>query len=141
MQRADVIRLAVPVAPRSHWRELARNPALFVWVLSLLLSPLYVFKAGMPQPGDWLVVLLIPAATFTWKGALERRSARMVRALVWFTLWVFVVNYAWALVLWKWKDPKDFILHPFFYLFNAAVFVCALILARRSTVSLSAQSR
>jgi hypothetical protein len=132
MQRAEVVREAGTVPSRSHWRELRKNPALVVWVLFLMLSPLYVFNAGMPQPGDWLVLVLVPATLFSWKGTLDRQSTRTVRALLWFTFWVFVVNYAWALVLGKWKDPKDFILHPFFYFFNSAVFLCSLILARRN---------
>ena len=38
----------------------------------------------------------------------------------------------WALVLGRWGSPKDFIVHPFFYFFNSAVFLCALILARKN---------
>jgi hypothetical protein len=117
---------------RSHWRELARNPALIVWVLFLVLSPVYVVASGLPQPGDWLVLILLPITLFTWNGALERDSSRMVRALVWFTVWVVVINYGWALVLWKWRQPKDFLIHPFFYFFNSAVFLCALVIARRN---------
>ena len=117
---------------RSHWRELSRNPAMVVWVLFLVLSPLHVFGAGLPQPGDFLVLVLVPATMFNWKGTLDRQSTRMVRPLIWFTLWVFVINYAWAFILSRWNDPKDFILHPFFYFFNSAVFLCALILARRN---------
>jgi hypothetical protein len=89
-------------------------------------------RSGLPQPGDWLVVLMLPVTLASWNGVLDRASSRMVRALMWFTLWVFVVNYAWALVLGRWSSPKDFILHPFFYFFNSAVFLCALILARRN---------
>jgi len=120
-----------PSAP-NHWREFRRNPAIVLWVLFLLLTPVYVFNSGLPQPGDWLVVALVPFTIATWKGTLDRDSAHVMRALVWFTIWVFVVNYAWALVLGMWSDRKNFILHPFFYLFNSSVFLCALILARRN---------
>jgi hypothetical protein len=123
---------AAEIAPRSHWRELSRNPALVIWVLFIVLSPLYVVSSGLPQPGDWLVLLLLPVTLFTWNGRLDRTSSRMVRALFWFTVWVFVVNYGWALILGKWKSPKDFVIHPFFYFFNSSVFVCALIIARRN---------
>lgn len=114
------------------WREVLNRPALMVWVLFLLLTPVYVFSSGLPQPGDWLVVLLVPVTLFHWNGTLDRESTRIIRALLWFTVWVFVINYGWALVLGRWKDPKDFILHPFFYFFNSAVFLCSLILARRN---------
>jgi len=125
------MRTAETAIRQSHWRELLRSPALMIWALSLLLTPVHVVRSGMPQPGDWLIVLLVPLALIGWRGSLEKRHSRMLRALMWFTLWVFAVNYAWALILWKWNDPKNFILHPFFYFFNAAVFLCSLILARR----------
>jgi hypothetical protein len=132
MQRAEVVRDAGTLNARGHWRELTRQPALVIWVLFLLLSPLYIVSSGLPQPGDWLVLLLLPVTLFTWNGALDKSSARMIRALIWFTVWVFVVNYAWALVLGKWRSPKDFIIHPFFYFFNSAVFLCALVIARKN---------
>lgn len=114
----------------NHWGELGRHPALVLWVLFLLLNPVYVIPSGLPQPGDWLVLLLLPVTLFSWNGVLAPPERRMVRALVWFTLWVFVVNFAWALIL-GWNSPKDFILHPFFYFFNSSVFFCALVLSRR----------
>jgi hypothetical protein len=132
MQRAEVVREAGTVVGRNHWRELLRNPALVVWVLFLLLSPLYVVSSGLPQPGDWLVLLLLPVTLFTWNGSLDKSSARMIRALIWFTVWVFLVNYGWALILGKWTSTKDFIIHPFFYFFNSSVFLCALIIARKN---------
>jgi hypothetical protein len=127
--------LASGTAASSYARDLVQRPSLWVWTLFLLLSPLYVFKPGLPQPGDWLVLALVPATLLGWNGRLERSDARTVRALIWFTAWVFVVNYAWAIVLWKWTDRKDFVLHPFFYFFNTAVFVCSLILARRNRLA------
>lgn len=115
-----------------HWRDLANSPALVVWVLFLLLSPVYVVRSGLPQPGDWLVLVMLPVTLFSWNGTLDRQSSAIVRALIWFTLWVFAVNYGWALVLGRWTTPKDFVIHPFFYFFNAAVFLCALVLARKN---------
>ena len=117
--------------PMHHWRLVFQQPALFVWMLFVLLTPLHVVPSGLPQPGDWLVIVLVPVVLLGWKGTLDTPSARMVRPLLWFTVWVCVVNYAWAFVLGRWNDPKDFLIHPLFYLFNAGVFVCALILARR----------
>ena len=108
-----------------YLRDLFRDPLLLVWSLFVLLSPLYVFPSGLPQPGDMLVLLLAPLALARWDGRLDRQSSKMVRPLIWFTAWVFVVNYTWALVLWKWNEPKNFILHPAFYIFNAAVFLSA----------------
>jgi len=33
-------------------RTVLRTPALGVWCLFLLTSPIYVFESGLPQPGD-----------------------------------------------------------------------------------------
>jgi len=75
------------------------------------------------------VILLTPLALVTWSGRLARDDARTVKALLLFTGWVFLVNYAWSLVLGK-LGLKDFGLHPFFYAFNAAVFVSAIVIAK-----------
>jgi hypothetical protein len=113
------------------WQHVLRNPALMVWCLFLLLTPLYIAPSGLPQPGDALVFLLVPLALAAWDGRLDKQTGRTFRALVWFTVWVFVVNYGWALVLWRWSKPKDFLIHPLFYIFNVAVFFAALVIARR----------
>lgn len=115
----------------AHWRFAFTNPGMFLWAWFVLLTPVHVVASGLPQPGDWLVVLMAPVVFFTWKGGLDRSSARMVRPLMWFTLWVTVVNFAWAIILGRFNDPKDFLIHPLFYAFNAAVFLCGLIIARR----------
>ncbi|HEX4354826.1 MAG TPA: hypothetical protein VHZ95_17970, partial [Polyangiales bacterium] len=78
-----------------------------------------------------LVFLLVPAALLARDRRLDRTTWATVRALLWFTLWVALVNYAWAFVLWKWDRLKDFIIHPFFYAFNAALFYSGLVIARR----------
>jgi hypothetical protein len=112
------------------WITGLRRPAIVVWCLFVLLNPLYIAPSGLPQPGDALVFPLVPLALYSWDGKLDRDSARILRALLWFTLWVCAVNYGWATVLWKWDNRKDFILHPAFYIFNAAVLFSALLIAR-----------
>jgi hypothetical protein len=130
MARAEIMREAGMRSRSRHWREVTRRPVLMLWVLFLVLNPLYVVKSGLPQPGDWLVLLLLPVTLLSWNGALDRESTRMVRALFWFTAWVFVVNYAWALILGV-RSPKDFVIHPLFYFFNSSVFLCVLVIARK----------
>jgi hypothetical protein len=104
---------------------------MFAWVLFILLGPYYLVGNGLPQPGDWLVVLLTPLALASWNGRLSVRHSRTVKALFVFTVWVALVNWGWATVLWKWNNKFDYLLHPVFYAFNAAVFLSALIIARR----------
>jgi hypothetical protein len=114
-------------------RSIAVQPALLLWSLYVLLFPIYVFKSGVPQPGDLLVLMLLPVTLWGWDGRLHRPSARALRALALFTLWVIVVNYTWAAILGKWGlfGKDTFILVPTFYLYNAAVFLVLLILYQR----------
>jgi hypothetical protein len=121
-----------PIAPKRYSaRELMAQPALIVWCLYLILTPFYVIASGLPQPGDALVFVLVPLALARWDGKLDRETMRPLRALMWFTGWVFLVNFVWACVQWKWSNPKDFVIHPFFYAYNVAVLFSAVILAKR----------
>lgn len=103
---------------------------MLVWCLTLILTPFYVVDSGLPQPGDALVILLLPLSLARWDGRFDKPTSRMLRALLWFTAWVVVVNLAWAFVQWSWANPKNFVMHPLFYIYNAAVLISALILAR-----------
>jgi hypothetical protein len=121
------------VPPRQHGviRQIVRRPTLVVWALFVLASPFYVVRSGLPQPGDLLVLVLAPLAIAEWDRRIDRPTSRAIRLLVWFTAWVAIVNYGWAFVLWKWTEYRDFLIHPLFYLFNLAVFVSAILIARR----------
>jgi hypothetical protein len=114
----------------SHWQAVLREPALLIWCLFIALTPLYIMPSGLPQPADLLVLLLVPVALAAWDGKLDRSSSRVLRRLIVLTAWVFVVNYAWALILWKWSQPGDYLIHPLFYFFNLCVVFAALVLAR-----------
>ncbi len=108
-----------------------RRPSLLVWCAFVFFIPLYIAPSGLPQPSDALVFLLVPLALASWDGRMDASTARTLKALLWFTLWVFVVDYAWAIILWKWTRLKDFLIHPFYLIFNVLVFFSALVIARR----------
>ena len=63
-----------------------RRPALVTWAIYLLVIPLYILPSGLPQPGDLLVLLVVPLALQHWNGKLGRDTRSTVRALMWFTL-------------------------------------------------------
>jgi hypothetical protein len=120
---------------RSHtatWRRYA-HPALIAWAVYLFLVPFYVFKSGLPQPGDMFVVLLVPIALRGWNGKLPPSILTPMRALLWFTLWVVVVDYAWAFILGNFGlfGTDTFILFPLYYIYNAMLFLVGLILYRQ----------
>jgi hypothetical protein len=134
LEMTEDARLAAPASvpparARSTWQQISRRPALLCWCLFILLSPLYIFPVGMPQPADMLLFLLAPLALAGWDKKLDRSAARTVRALVWFTIWVAIVNYTWAVVLWT-ATRRDFVVHPLYYIFNLLMFVVAIVIAR-----------
>lgn len=114
------------------WREL-RQPALLVWALYLFLVPFYIFKSGLPQPGDIMIIVLVPVAFRHWNGKLPRASRVALRPLLYFTLWVCIVDYAWALLLGNFAlfGPDTFVMFPLYYIYNALLFVVALVLYQR----------
>jgi hypothetical protein len=112
-------------------REILRSPALLLWCLYILLTPFYIAPNGLPQPGDALIFLLVPASLIGWNGRLHRTLSKPLRPLLWFLVWVFIVNYGWAAILWKWGNFKDYLAYPVFYSFNALVLFCALVTYQR----------
>ena len=117
----------------STWRQVMRRPALVTWAIYLVLFPLYIFRSGLPQPGDVLVLLLIPLALQHWNGRLGRDMRSTVRSLMWFTLWVCLVDYTWVFVMGSFSvfGPDSFMLFPLYYIYNALIFLVALVLYRR----------
>jgi hypothetical protein len=110
-----------------------RRPALVTWAIYLLLIPLYIFHSGLPQPGDLLVLLVIPLALQHWNGKLGRDMRGTVRALLWFTLWVCLVDVTWMVATGSFTvfGTDSFLLYPLYYIYNALIFVAALVLYRR----------
>ena len=58
-----------------------RRPALVTWAIYLLFIPLYIFPSGLPQPGDLLVLVVVPLALQHWNGQMGRDMRATVRAL------------------------------------------------------------
>lgn len=110
-----------------------RNPALITWAAYIFLVPLYIFKSGLPQPGDAFVLILIPIGLHGWNGRLGHDMRSVLRALVWFTLWVCLVDYAWMFWTGNFSvfGPDSFLLYPLYYIYNALIFLIAIVLYRR----------
>lgn len=108
--------------------RLLRRPVLFVWALYLLLVPFYLVSGGLPQPGDALILLLVPLSLAGWDGRLQRDAVRILRPLFWFTAWVLVLNLVWAVVL---STYFRSVLFSLYYVYNFAFLLSALILYQR----------
>lgn len=111
-----------------RFRRLLREPVLLVWACYVLLTPFYLFAGGLPQPGDALIVILVPMAFAYWNGRLPRNTVRTLRPLLWFTIWVILVSVTWAAILWEWGAN---LLYPLYYFYNTAFFFAALVLHQR----------
>lgn len=117
-----------PVSSKlASMREVLREPVLVAWVLFILLIPFYVGESGLPQPGNGLLVVIVPLAISKWNGKMQTGVVRILRPLIWFTLWACVVNYGWALINDKWQ-LSAYALFPIYYIFNAILFVTALVI-------------
>jgi hypothetical protein len=123
-------------AAPSFWtlaRDSVRDPTIALWSVYILLTPVYVATSGLPQPGDLLVLFLVPAGLMRWDGRLPGHQRDVLRALLMFTAWVIVVNVAWSTVdnIWTIDLKRGFALSPIFYIYNVLVFLTALALYRR----------
>jgi hypothetical protein len=110
-----------------------REPMLGFWALYVFLFPVYVFGNGLPQPGDLLIFVMAPVALVSLPPRLSRAGVKPTRALLWFTAYVVLVDFAWAVLLDAYSlDAKvSPIFTPIFYLYNVFFFVIALALYDR----------
>ncbi|MGE3457549.1 MAG: hypothetical protein AB7O24_20715 [Kofleriaceae bacterium] len=110
--------------------DLMRQPVLLLWAIYILATPLYIWRSGLPQPGDYLVILIAPMALSAWNGRFSGPVVRTIRALGWFTVYVIVSNVVWTLILqaYSLSLKHGFGLSPVFYIFNALVFIVVLAL-------------
>lgn len=118
-------------ARSSAIRQVLTRPGLLTWALFVLAVPFYVLPSGLPQPGDILIAPLLAAAFYGWSGRLPRAFTRTVRAMFAFVLWVMVVNYTWALAVGNFTILKSYAIFPIYYVYNASVFLVALVLYQR----------
>jgi hypothetical protein len=117
----------------SNLRQMMQQPSLVVWGTYVFLIPLYLFKSGLPQPGDLFIVVLVPVVLSRWNGRLTRDATLAIRPLLWFTIWVCVVDYTWALITGNFGvfGADTFLLFPIYYVYNFFIFLVAVILYRR----------
>jgi len=109
------------------------SPTLVAWALLIFAMPFYVVKSGLPQPGNLLIVVVAPLSLFTWNGRLSSRFTSAVKWLWWFTVWVFVVDVGWTLVLGTWttSGADSTLVFPIYYVYNFLVVLVALVLYQR----------
>ena len=99
----------------------------------LFVQPFYVLPAGLPQPGDALLLPLAPIVLHGWDRRLSPGALRVLKSLAQFTAWVAIVDYAWVVLLGNWKvtGVDGMLLFPLYYVYNLILVFLALVLYRR----------
>jgi hypothetical protein len=126
--KPEVVSAAARRAERKREFKEVLRPALFIWCVFVVTIPFYLFESGLPQPGNLLVLVLIPFA-FKYRRLLPPELKPTLSALAWFVVWVCLVNFGWALVMGKWAIR--YTVFPFYYVFNLCVVFIAFVAYRR----------
>ncbi len=113
--------------------QIRRDVLLIMWSLVVLLLPFYVFDSGLPQPADWISLLLLPMLLRTWNGRLPGPLVRPLKSLALFMLYVFIVNLGWSLAIFTFSvnGKEGFLMAPTYYLFNALLFFTFLLMFQK----------
>jgi hypothetical protein len=112
--------------------RLSKDPIMLIWGAYLLAVPIYIFKSGLPQPGDYLILLLVPLA-FSGRKQRPVITVQVTRALLVFTVYVVSINLIWSAALgnWTFGAKEGFLLSPLFYIYNALMFLIVVQLYQR----------
>jgi hypothetical protein len=97
---------------------MVKNVYLALFAIALLVSPIYVFESGLPQPPDFLMALLILilATGFIVRPPVHKDLYLMAGLFIGH---VTIVNLYWFTQY----EEKSFLLTPLYYAFNLATFV------------------
>ncbi|HEY4240976.1 MAG TPA: hypothetical protein VGM88_14230 [Kofleriaceae bacterium] len=123
----------VPRSFRAGLAEVGKvvtDPPLLLWSAMLCLLPFYVVPSGLPQPGDFLLILLAPIMLVRRRRALTQDLAQPLRSLWIFVAWVVVLNFGWSLVTaeFSFNGRWGFLMAPTFYIYNAILFLTFLLM-------------
>jgi len=116
---------AKPAAPR--------DITLWMWAVFIFFFPIYVAPSGLPQPADVLIVVLAPMTLRKWDGRLPIAPKRAVFWLLIFMVYVTVSNMLWSVFTGTFSTNLryGFLLSPLFYIYNALVFLIAIVMYKR----------
>lgn len=89
-----------------------------MWALHLFLTPLYIFRSGLPQPGDFFVIVPAMLAALFFIAGNKARPAGPFLPLALFVVLTGLVNMVHAAVM----GDAGFLKSTVFYVFNALVF-------------------
>lgn len=87
---------------------------------SVMISPLYIFPSGLPQPSDMVMGLAFFIAIL---GAIISRKdlafSLLPRSIYMLVIWIVVVNVCWGI----YYSSEEFLMDPIFWVYNLLVSV------------------
>jgi hypothetical protein len=95
---------------------------IFLWFLLLASFPIYVLPSGMPQPSDWVQVVLVVLVLRDRKLILPREWRRPIAYAIAFAVYTFIVSSIWTLR----TADTGFLRASSYYIFNVSLFVMAM---------------
>lgn len=124
----------MPVKTQKHVNT--ENISLFftaVWILYLLLSPIYIFSKGLPQPADYLIFILgFPALVI----AMMNHRGGLSKVFVFGALFAGL-TIAVNLIHFSFLFNDRLLKHSLYYIFNFCVFMYTLIIFRQNPETLN----
>ncbi len=113
-------------------RRVVREPALVLWTLFLIFFPFYVVPSGLPQPADWVIIVLAPVLISRWNGQLLNMQ-KAFRMLLMFTGYALLSNVMWSFALGAFSInlKHGFLLSPTFYIYNSLMLFCVILMYQR----------
>ena len=112
--------------------NIAREPSLLLWSLFLLFFPFYIFRSGLPQPADCILIVLFPMLLSRWNGRAFD-MAKPYKVLLAFTVYAFLINMIWSVVQMSFTidGKRGYLLSPTYYLYNAVMLGTFLLMYQR----------
>lgn len=112
--------------------RVTREPPLLLWSLFLLFFPFYIFRSGLPQPADCILIVLFPMLLARWNGRLLDMT-KAFKVLVAFTLYAVAINLLWSVALMTFTidGKRGFLLSPTYYLYNLVMLGSFLLMYQR----------
>ncbi|MDH3729106.1 MAG: hypothetical protein OER77_16365 [Myxococcales bacterium] len=118
-------RAASPASRMStSWIDLSASWREVLWAFVILTLPFNLYEPGSPQPGDFLLVLVLCVPILLLRFKMPPAIAWPVFSLLAFVVYVFACNFTWTAI----TDEYDFFKSTAFYAFNFAVFLGYLVM-------------
>jgi hypothetical protein len=100
---------------------------LFLWGGFFILFPFYIFGSGMPQPADWIMVILFAYFFFTEKVFPFKDQVELIRKHRNFVIYVAVLNTIWYFFIDQSKEYRfPTFVHSLFYIYNFFALMAAI---------------